>query len=151
MKTIENKAEKFVYIEPKRAHIKLRITKNLNKNRKSYTVNIMTLVFQNMYLKWVSALLKTKKFSFLCFAHTHDCTLNVFKLQRSIFRRFFQTTIISVFQYFWNMLIDSNVKPSRCFSHVVTTTVTTKLIDYVTFFGWEKHLYKLHLEVDLYT
>ena len=49
------------------------------------------------------------------------------------FRWFLRTAIKPAFQDFRNMLIDSYMKPLRCFSHVVTTTVTTKYIDDVTF------------------
>ena len=46
------------------------------------------------------------------------------------------------------MLIESYVKLLRYFSNVVTTTVTTKFVNDVTFFWWEKHLYKFPYNVN---
>ena len=51
------------------------------------------------------------------------------------FRRFLQTTIKPAFQDFRNMLIDSYVKPLRCFSNNVTNAVKSKFVDDVTFFS----------------
>ena len=54
------------------------------------------------------------------------------------FCRILQKNIKPAVQDFQNMLIDSYVKLLRCFSHVVSTTVTIKFIDDVFFPGLDE-------------